>query len=294
MIHEKKLANGVSIPVVGLGTWKLGENAEETIRMVQEAVKYGYRRIDTAAGYQNEEAIGTALKNSGIARKDLFLTTKIDDIEHAYLDAKRAVYRSLEKLKTDYLDLCLIHSPNSKRMWEYARNHGYDSNDYRRKLNVQAWKALCELQQEGVICGAGVSNFSICHIEEIVKETAIYPLFNQIKLCVGCYSHQKDIIDYCRKHQIQIEAYRPLGRGKIAKLSCVQKFARKYQMTPYQVGLHFLRQENVCIIPKASKKEHMIDNLKNYEVMFSEKEMDELREIIVEEKWAEVKNPDIF
>lgn len=294
MIHEKELANGVSLPAVGLGTWKLGENVEETIRMVQEAVKYGYRRIDTAAGYRNEEAIGTALKNCGIARKDLFLTTKIDDINHAYLDAKQAVYKALERLKTDYLDLCLIHSPNSKRMWDYANTHRYDRYDYRRKLNGQAWKALCELQQEGVIRGAGVSNFSICHIEEIVKETKIYPLFNQIKLCVGCYPLQKDIIDYCRRHQIQVEAYRPLGRGEVAKLLCVQKLAEKYQMTPYQAGLHFLWQENICSIPKASKSEHLIDNLKSYEIMFTEEEMDKLRRVLVEEKWAEVKNPDIF
>ena len=293
-MREFELANGLRVPAVGLGTWQLGKDSDETTRLVCQAIAYGYRKIDTAAGYRNEEAIGKAIRQCGVERKDLFITTKIDDVEHAYSDAKEAVYRSLEKLGTDYLDLCLIHAPNSRRMWEHAKACGYDQSEYRKKLNSEAWEALCVLQAEGVIRGVGVSNFSVCHIEELVQETGKVPLFNQIKLCIGCYPLQKELIAYCRKHGIQLEAYRPLGRGGIAKIPFVQWLADKYCMSPYQVGLHFLWQEQICYVPKASNRERMQENLREQENHFQEEEMEHLRRIFIEEKWAEVRNPDVF
>lgn len=199
-----KLNNGLEIPVVGFGTWKMPQGPE-TRDIVRHAIDIGYRHIDTAAVYGNEESVGEAIAASDLNREDLFVTSKLWNTDHEYEKAKQAIDTSLEKLGLEYLDLYLIHWPNP-----------VDYRDNWAQSNAEAWRAMEEAVQVGKIKSIGVSNFHRRHLNELLKEVKIKPAVNQIYLNPS--DMQEDIVKANEENDILTEAYSPLGHGEIFTL----------------------------------------------------------------------------
>ena len=208
------LNNGVSIPVLGFGTWK-AENGEIAYQSVLEALKAGYRHIDTAAIYKNEESVGRAIQDSGITREEIFVTSKLWNTNHNYEQARQAFEESLEKLDLDYLDLYLIHWSNPKPLRE---------NDQWKIRNAEVWRAMEDLYQEGKIRAIGVSNFLPHHLDALLETAKILPAVNQVRLAPGVY--QEEVVDYCREKGILLEAWGPFGQGELFDSKKVQESAR--------------------------------------------------------------------
>ena len=211
------LANGVQIPAVGLGTWQTPDD-ETGYQAVLSALKLGYRHIDTAQGYRNEDIVGRAVRDSGISREEVFITSKLDNPNHGYDNTIRSFEETLQKLGTDYVDLFLIHWPNPlqyRSTWQLT--------------NSETWNAFEELYHAGKIRAIGISNFRQHHIDELLKTAEIMPMVNQIRLCPG--DTQDELVKYCRERNILLEAYSPLGTGQIFKVSEMQVLAEKGMYT---------------------------------------------------------------
>ena len=194
------LNNGVTIPVLGFGTWK-AENGEIAYQAVLEALKAGYRHIDTAAIYKNEESVGRAIQDSGVPREEIFVTSKLWNTNHNYEQARQAFEESIEKLGLEYLDLYLIHWPNPKPLRE---------NNHWKIRNSEIWRAMEDLYQEGKIRAIGVSNFLPHHLDALLETATIVPAVNQVRLAPGVY--QEEVVDYCREKGILLEAWGLLVR----------------------------------------------------------------------------------
>lgn len=240
------LNNGMQIPKVGFGTYKLkdGNNAE----VFQMALEAGYRYFDTASFYENEEVLGQVLKESGIPREELFIASKVWKTEMGYEETKAALNRSLEKLQMDYLDLYLIHWPIPSA----------DCEDW-KKLDIDTWRAMEELQKEGKIKAIGLSNFLPHHIDNILEHCMIRPVVNQLELHPGYM--QEAAIRYCWENEIAVQAWSPVARGRIFDNKLLVSLAEKYQTTVAKICLQYLKQRNILIIPKASTLERMKENL---------------------------------
>ena len=211
------LNNGVTIPVLGFGTWK-AENGEIAYQAVLEALKTGYRHIDTAAIYKNEESVGRAIQDSGIPREEIFVTSKLWNTNHNYGQARQAFEESLEKLGLDYLDLYLIHWPNPKPLRE---------NDQWKIRNSEVWRAMEDLYQEGKIRAIGVSNFLPHHLDALLETAKILPAVNQVRLAPGVY--QEEVVDYCREKGILLEAWGPFGQGELFDQEEVKEIAARHE-----------------------------------------------------------------
>ncbi|VIW44535.1 2,5-diketo-D-gluconic acid reductase A [Streptococcus pneumoniae] len=220
-----QLNNGVEIPVLGFGTFK-AKDGEEAYRAVLEALKAGYRHIDTAAIYQNEESVGQAIKDSGVPREELFVTTKLWNSQQTYEQARQAFEESLEKLGLDYLDLYLIHWPNPKPLRE---------NDQWKIRNAEVWRAMEDLYQEGKIRAIGVSNFLPHHLDALLETAKILPAVNQIRLAPGVY--QEEVVAYCREKGILLEAWGPFGQGELFDSKQVQEIAANHGKSVAQIAL---------------------------------------------------------
>lgn len=203
-MNTYQLNNGVEIPVLGFGTFK-AKDGEEAYRAVLEALKAGYRHIDTAAIYQNEESVGQAIKDSGVPREEMFVTTKLWNSQQTYEQTRQALEKSIEKLGLDYLDLYLIHWPNPKPLRE---------NDAWKTRNAEVWRAMEDLYQEGKIRAIGVSNFLPHHLDALLETATIVPAVNQVRLAPGVYQDQ--IVAYCREKGILLEAW-----GLLDKENCL-------------------------------------------------------------------------
>ena len=240
------LNNGMQIPKIGFGTYKLkdGNNAE-VFKMALEA---GYRYFDTASFYENEEVLGQVLKESGIPREELFIASKVWKTEMGYEETKAALNRSLEKLQMDYLDLYLIHWPIPSA----------DCEDW-KQLDIDTWRAMEELQKEGKIKAIGLSNFLPHHIDNILEHCTIRPVVNQLELHPGYM--QEAAIRYCWENEIVVQAWSPVARGRIFDNKLLVSLAEKYQTTVAKICLQYLKQRNILIIPKASSLERMKENL---------------------------------
>lgn len=233
-----KLINNIEIPTIGFGSYKLG-NEEEVIDSIQTALELGYRHIDTASFYGNEEFIGKAIKNSNIKREEIFLVTKLWQDSHGYDNTIKAFYKSIENLGVDYLDLYLIHWPT--------------------KHNSETWRALEDLYNQGKIKAIGVCNFKIGHLEELKKTARIMPMVNQIEIHPG-YT-RKDIIEYCMKNNIQVVAWSPIMRGKLSDNDKMLYLSKKYNKSITQIILRWHIQNNIIPIPKSSNKSRMKENI---------------------------------
>lgn len=233
-----KLNNGVEMPWLGLGVFRT-EEGEEVETAVKAALKHGYISIDTASIYQNERGVGKAIRESGVPREEIFLTSKVWNTEQGYKTTLDAFEESLQKLQTNYLDLYLIHWPKGK-------------------LSVETWKALEELYQKGKIRAIGVSNFLVHHLEDFLPECKIIPAVNQVEFHPVLL--QPELLKYCQSKNIQLEAWSPIMKGKVNDVPLIKELAAKYGKTPVQIVLRWDIQKGVVTIPKSVKPERIISN----------------------------------
>jgi len=241
------LNSGEKIPKVGFGTWQI-PNGEAAYNATLLALKSGYRHIDTARVYGNEESVGKAIRDSGIAREDIFLTTKLPAEIKDYDAALESFETSLKTLAVEYVDLYLIHAP-----WPWSDRGG----DY-TEGNIQAWKAMEEIFRTGRAKAIGVSNFAVKDLEAILAYGTIIPAVNQIRFFIGHTT--EDVTKFCEDHGILIEAYSPLATGKILDNPEVQKIADKYGKTVAQVSLRYTVQRGTVTLPKSTHEEYIIQN----------------------------------
>jgi diketogulonate reductase-like aldo/keto reductase len=261
-----KLNNGVEIPVLGLGTWLLDESiAAET---VIQALKAGYRHIDTAEAYQNEKAIGEGIRKSGIPRDQIFLTTKVVAEIKDYEEAKKAIQKSLDDLDIGYIDLMLIHSPQP---WANFRN----GNHY-EEGNLAVWKALEEFYKAGKIKAIGVSNFEKVDIENILKHGTVRPAVNQILVHISNTPFK--LIEYCQSEGIAIEAFSPIGHGEILKNPTLIEMAKNYNVSVPQLCIRYDVQLGLIVLPKSTNPEHIKSN-GEVDFVISDKDMETLKNI---------------
>ncbi len=255
------LNNGMHIPETGFGTYKLkdGNNAE----VFEMALKAGYRYFDTASFYENEEVLGRVLKESQIPREELFLASKVWKTEMGYEGTKEACKRSLQRLQTEYLDLYLIHWPIPSA----------DCADW-KKLDVDTWRAMEELQKEGKVKAIGLSNFLPHHIDNILEHCTIRPVVDQLELHPGYM--QEAAINYCWKQDIAVQAWSPVARGRVFENPLLVSLADKYQTSVPQICLQYLRQRNILIVPKASSLERMRENLAEATFKLEREEMQKI------------------
>jgi diketogulonate reductase-like aldo/keto reductase len=254
-----KLSNGVGIPCIGFGTWQTPDG-DVAVRSVAAAIEAGYRHIDTAQAYGNEESVGKGIRESGIDRKDLFITTKLWNSNHSYKLTMRTFEDSMNKLGLDYLDLFLIHWPNPIAF-----------RDHWQEANAESWKAMEELYEAGKIRAIGVSNFRPHHIEEILKTAKVAPMVNQIRLCPG--DTQDETVEWCRDHGMVLEAYSPLGIGKIFEVPEMQRLAEKYQRSIAQVCIRWSLQRGYLPLPKSVTPSRIQENLKVFDFELSEEDV---------------------
>lgn len=270
------LKNGVEIPVVGFGTWQTpdGEVAENSVTWALEA---GYRHIDTAAAYKNEESVGRAIAKSGIPREEIFVTTKLWNDSHSYEKAQEAIDTSLEKLGLDYLDLYLIHWPNPVAF-----------RDNWKEANAGAWKAMEEAVEAGKIRAIGVSNFHPHHLEALAETAKIEPTVNQIYLNPS--DMQEEIVEYNKAHGIISEAYSPLGTGKIFEVDELKELATKYNKSIAQLVLRWSLQHGFLPLPKTVTESRVTENADIFDFTIEEEDMKRIDGL--KGRAGEAKNPD--
>ena len=231
------LTNGVKIPCVGFGTWQM-PNDKVGVDAVLNAFEVGYRHIDTAQGYGNEHSVGQAVKASGLAREDLFITSKLANNIRGFQETKAAFEATMQRLDLDYLDLFLIHWPNPtpfRNRWQEA--------------NSETWRAFENLYRAGRIRAIGISNFHERHIRALMKTAEIAPTVNQIRLCPG--DTQDEVVDFSRSMNMLLQAYSPLGAGQIFSIPEMQTLAEKYGKTIAQIAIRWSLQRGYLPLPKS-------------------------------------------
>jgi len=248
-----RLRNGIEIPDIGFGTWNIpyGEDCEKA---VFEAIKAGYRHIDTAGAYGNERSVGLGVKaaiREGLIkdRADVFITSKLWNTNRSYNKAFRGFDKSMRNLDLDYIDLYLIHWPANKVR--------YKNPD---EVNAVAWQALEELYEDGRVKAIGVSNFLPHHIEELKKSAKVLPMVNQIELHVGYM--QEGVVAYNENNGIVTEGYSPLGTGALLENEILCEMAKKYQTTASAICISFLRKRGIIPLPKTTSPDRMSENLR--------------------------------
>jgi 2,5-diketo-D-gluconate reductase A len=249
------LNNGVEMPILGFGVFQVTD-AEECEKSVYEALITGYRLIDTAASYLNEESVGKAIKRSGMARDEMFITTKLWVQDAGYDNTKRAFEKSLNKLQLDYLDLYLIHQP-------YGDIHG-------------AWRAMEELYQQGKIRAIGVSNFQPDRLMDLIMFNKLAPAVNQIE--THPFNQQIETQKFLRENNVQIESWGPFaeGRNNIFQNEMLMSLAEKYKKSVAQIILRWLIQRSIIVIPKTVRKERMIENFNIFNFELSSEDMNDI------------------
>jgi len=245
------LNNGVEMPWFGLGVF-LSNEGEEVETAVKVALQNGYRHIDTAAIYKNERGVGKAVKESGIPREEIFITSKVWNTDQGYKTTLAAYEASLERLQMDYLDLYLIHWPKGKR-------------------SVESWKALEELYAKGRVRAIGISNFLEHHLDEFLPECKIMPAVNQYEFHPELM--QPGLLEYCRRKGIQPEAWSPIMKGRVNDVPLMQELAAKYGKTPVHVVLRWDIQKGVVTIPKSVTPERIISNADIFDFELSTEDM---------------------
>jgi diketogulonate reductase-like aldo/keto reductase len=256
------LNNGVNMPWLGLGVFmsREGGEVENAVRWALEA---GYRSIDTAAAYGNERGVGKAVRESGISRADLFITTKVWNTDLRAGRTRQAFNESLDRLQMDYVDLYLIHWPVSE---------GF----------IQPWKDLEAIYQTGRARAIGVSNFLVHHLEALLHNTGIVPAVNQIEF--HPYLQQPDLIRFCRTQQIQVEAWSPLMLGRVLSINVLNLLAEKYHKNTIQIVLRWNLQRGIVTIPKSSKQAHILQNADLFDFELDEEDMETLNALDRDER----------
>ncbi len=239
------LSNGVEIPKLGLGTWFISD--DDSVQAVKDAVELGYRHIDTAQAYQNERGVGEGVRNSGVKREDLFVTTKLAAEVKSYDEAVKSIDQSLETMGFDYIDMMIIHSP--KPWMEFHEEDAHIDG------NREAWKALEEAYKAGKLKAIGVSNFQKADIENILETCTVKPMVNQILAHIS--NTPKELIAYCEENDILVEAYSPVAHGELMKNQEVIKMAEKYDVSVPQLSIRYVLQLGLLPLPKTANPAHM-------------------------------------
>ncbi|OMF21723.1 glyoxal reductase [Paenibacillus sp. FSL H8-0259] len=265
-----KLANGVEMPWFGLGVFKVQEG-QEVVDSVKAAIKAGYRSIDTATVYGNEEGVGQAIRESGVAREELFITTKVWNNDQGYDSTLAAFDLSLSKLGLDYVDLYLVHWPI-------------------RAKYKDTWRALEKLYADGKVRAIGVSNFQIDHLEDLLTEANVKPMVNQVEL--HPLLSQLELREFCRAQGIQIEAWAPLAQGHLLDNEVIADIAARHNKTLPQVILRWDLQNGIVTIPKSVKEERIIANADIFDFELSEDEISRINALNNNQRFGS--HPDRF
>ena len=263
MKKEFVLSNGNLIPSLAFGTWLIkNENAAECVK---NAIEVGYRHIDTAQAYGNEEGVGEGIRLSGIKRKDIYVTTKVMAEFKTYEYAKKSIEDSIKRLGLDYVDLILIHCPQPWAEFRGPKRYFEE--------NINVWKAIEEAYKEGKVKAIGVSNFLVDDLENLINHSEIKPMVNQILCHIG--NTPMDVIKFCQTNDIVVESYSPIAHGAAINDKTIQLFAEKYHVSVAQLCIKYTLQIDTISIPKASSKNHIEENAKlDFEI--SDEDMIEL------------------
>lgn len=259
-MHSIKLHNNISMPIIGLGTFRSKEN--DAYKAVKVALEQGYRHIDTAMIYGNEEEVGRAIKDSGVPREELFVTTKLWNTDQGYESTLKAFETSLEQLGLDYVDLYLIH-------WF----KGYDKA-------LDTYRAFEKLYKEGKVKAIGVSNFNVHHLMHLLEHAEIPPMVNQVETHVGLQNHF--LHDYCKNNKIQLEAYAPLMSHHIEDLlsnETMAKVAKKHNKTIPQIAIRWLIEREIVVIPKSVTPSRIAQNFDVFDFALDEEDMKAIRSV---------------
>lgn len=241
------LSNGIQIPKLGLGTWFVEDNTADTVK---QAVNIGYRHIDTAQAYGNEAGVGAGIRNCGIPREEIFVTSKVAAEEKSYAAAAKSIDESLQKMGLDYIDMMIIHSPQP---WaEFRGEKRYFAE------NKEVWRALEDACNAGKLKAIGVSNFLIDDLENLLADCKIKPMVNQILMHIGNIPQQ--LIRYCKEQNILIEAYSPIAHGEALKNKTITAMAEKYQVSAAQLCIKYVIQLGAIALPKTANPDHMQSN----------------------------------
>ncbi len=263
-MKELLLNDGNKIPLIGFGTYKLLD--QDGVKSVVDALKTGYRLIDTAAIYKNEEAVGKGIKESGVDRKEICVTTKLWRENLGYNQAKIAFQKSLDKLGLDYIDMYLIHWPaNAKNYTNW------------QKANADAWRAMEELKSDGLIKSIGISNFWQEHLEALFQTANIIPAINQIEFHPGYW--QQEVTKYCKEKEIVVQSWSPMARGKVFGNEVLERIAAKHNKSVSQISLRWIIQKDVMVIPKSTHLSRIKENIDLFNFQLSDEEVVEINNL---------------
>lgn len=246
------LANGHKIPLIALGTWQM--SPEEAEHAVSFALKNDYIHIDTARTYGNEEGVARGIKASNVNREDFFLTTKVDAFSKTYAKSKQDIETSLKALETDYLDLVIIHAP---RPWDQMFTESPIENHFFEE-NLEVWRAMEETYEAGQVKAIGVSNFSIGDLENLMTHAKVKPMLNQIRYHIGY--RDEALIQYCQEHDMIVEAYSPIGTGRLLSNESIKQVAEHYGKSVAQVAIRYCYQKGLVVLPKSVHEQYMLEN----------------------------------
>lgn len=266
-MENYQLSNEVEIPKIGFGTYKL-EDGAQTYEAVTEALKVGYRHVDTAQVYGNEVSVGKAINDSQVARQDIFLTTKLWNTVSTYEEAMTTFQESLDRLQQDYVDLILIHWPNPIHVRD---------NDAWVTRNAEVWRAMEDLYQAGKVKSIGVSNFRQHHLDKLLETAQVVPMVNQIKLAPGL--EEKELVAYCREKGMLLEAYTPLGRGTVLNNETISQLAEKYGKTNVQIALRWSLDKGFLPLPKSATLKNIEPNLHVFDFELDQEDVEVLNDL---------------
>lgn len=266
----KKLDNGIEMPRLGLGVYKMTE-PEEAYGAMEKAIQVGYKAIDTASLYNNEEQVGEAVKNAAVSREELFITTKVWNTDQGYDETLRAFEKSLTKLKMDYIDLYLTHWPVVDKFKD-------------------TYRAIERLYDEKLIRATGVSNHEPHHLESLMATANIKPMVNQIEL--HPYLTQVENREFAQKHKIAITAWSPLGRGRVLEDAVINDLARKYNKSAAQIIIRWHLQNDIVVIPKSVTPSRIAENAQVFDFELSDEDLQLISALHRDERYG--KHPDTF
>ena len=268
MLNESyTLQNSVKIPKLGLGTWFIDDdNATYTVK---EAIKLGYRLIDTAQAYGNESGVGKGVRECGLPREKIFVTSKVAAEAKSYESAAKSIDETLSKMELDYIDMMIIHSPQPWAEWRQDDNRYFSENR-------EVWKALEHAYETGKVKAIGVSNFLRDDLENILGCCKIKPMVNQILLHIG--NTNSELINFCKENDILVEAYSPIAHGEALKIAEITETAQKYGVSPAALCIRYTIQLGAVSLPKTANTEHMKDNA-NVNFVISDNDMEILKNV---------------